>query len=100
MSDLQASRPFGEWTAYSRIQTWQVLQNADAASRIEAPYDRLPQIGARTARKFGPGLEFDFTGEYNRFANPGDVTGGVSGVPTGAVVVILARKKSGVPVTG
>lgn len=88
MSDLQASRPvrFGaDWTTYARVQTWQVLQNTDAASRIEAPYDRLPQIGARTSQRVGPGLEVEFTGEFNRFSNPRDVTGGVSGVPTGAI---------------
>lgn len=85
LSDLQASRPFGDWTTYARVQSWQVLQNADPASRIEAPYDRLPQLGARTLRRFGPGLEFDFTGEFNHFTNPGGVTGGPSGVPTGAI---------------
>ena len=34
-TDLQARRPFGDWTAYARVQSWQVLQ--DDASRIEAP---------------------------------------------------------------
>ncbi len=92
LSDLQVSRPlrlgsFGkDWTTYARIQSWQVLQNSDAASRIEAPYDRLPQIGARTSQGFGPGVRVDFSTEFNRFANPGGVTGGVSGVPTGALV--------------
>ncbi len=93
LSDLQVSRPLrlgakaGDWTTYARIQSWQVLQNDDDDSRIEAPYDRLPQIGARTSRSFGPGLKVNFNVEFNRFANPGGVTGGVSGVPTGAILV-------------
>lgn len=90
LSDLKASRPWqfagGDWTTYARVVSWQVLQNADPASRIEAPYDRLPQLGARTNRRFGQGLEFDFTGEFNRFTNPQGVTGGVRGVPTGAIL--------------
>jgi LPS-assembly protein len=91
LSDLQASHPFGEtgygrWTGYARMQSWQVLQNADASSRIEAPYDRLPQIGARTQQRLPSGVEVDFTGEFNRFTNPVGVTGGVSGVPVGAIV--------------
>ncbi|WP_418318203.1 LPS-assembly protein LptD [Piscinibacter sakaiensis] len=92
LSDLQASRPIqvgkrgGEWTAYARVQRWQVLQNSDLASRIEAPYDRLPQVGVRTAQQVGPGLRIEFNAEFNRFVNPTDVTGGVRGVPTGALV--------------
>lgn len=94
LSDLKASRPWrlggglGEWTTYARVQSWQVLQNADAASRIEAPYDRLPQLGASTTRRFGPGLEFHFSGEFNRFTDPQGTTGGPSGVPTGAIVPV------------
>ena len=93
LSDLQVSRPFrlggraGEWTSYARLQSWQVLQNAEPASRIEAPYDRLPQIGVRTEQRLGAGLQVDFNAEFNRFSNPVDVAGGVSGVPVGAVVV-------------
>ncbi|MEO8280383.1 MAG: LPS assembly protein LptD, partial [Ideonella sp.] len=92
LSDLQVSRPFrlgggvGDWTTYARIQSWQVLQNIEPASRIEAPYDRLPQIGVRTEQTLGAGLHVDFNAEFNRFTNPVDVTGGVSGVPVGAVV--------------
>jgi LPS-assembly protein len=94
LSDLKASRPWrlgsglGDWTTYARVQSWQVLQNTDPASRIESPYDRLPQLGARTTRRFGPGLELDFTGEFNRFADPQGTTGGPSGVPTGAIVPV------------
>ncbi len=92
LSDLQVGRPFqlgargGDWTTYARIQSWQVLQNVEPASRIEAPYDRLPQIGVRTEQRLGAGLQVDFNAEFNRFANPTGVTGGVSGVPVGAVV--------------
>lgn len=102
LSDAQLTRPFGanaSWTAYARAQSWQVLQNADAASRIEAPYDRLPQVGVRTTQALGGGLEVDFTGEFNRFANPGGVTGGVQGVPTGAIAGTVASG-TGVRLTG
>lgn len=94
LSDLKASRPWrlggglGDWTTYARVQSWQVLQNVEAGSRIEAPYDRLPQIGAHTLQRFGPGLEVEFTGEFNRFADPRGVTGGPTGVPTGAPVPV------------
>jgi len=68
LSDIQATRPFGEWTTYARAQRWQVLQNAD--SLIDAPYERLPQIGARTLQPVGEGFEVGFEGEFNRFGNP------------------------------
>ena len=101
LSDLRASRPLalggwgGDWTTYARVQSWQVLQNAEADSRIEAPYDRLPQIGARTQRRIGPGLELDFSAEFNRFANPQGVTGGVSGVPSGATLAGTGLRPTG-----
>lgn len=78
-SDLQATRTMGDWTAYARVQGWQVLQ--DAAARIEAPYERAPQIGARWTQRRGA-FEFTFEGELNRFVNPADGT--VSSRPTGA----------------
>lgn len=104
LSDLRASRPIqlgpiGDWTTYARVQRWQVLQNLDAESRIEAPYDRTPQIGARTAQRVGPGLELDFSAEFNRFTDPRGVTGGVLGVPTGATVAGAAAV-SGLRPTG
>ncbi|MDO9314165.1 MAG: LPS assembly protein LptD [Burkholderiaceae bacterium] len=68
LSDIQATRPFGEWTTYVRAMRWQVLQNA--GSLIDAPYERLPQIGARTLQSVGEGFEVEFEGEFNRFANP------------------------------
>jgi LPS-assembly protein len=69
-SDLQVSRPFGDWTSYARMQGWQVLQTADPTSRIEAPYERVPQIGSRYAGRYGPGLDVAFEGEFNRFVTP------------------------------
>jgi LPS-assembly protein len=69
-SDLQYTRPFGDWAGYARVLSWQVLQTADPSSRIEAPYERVPQIGSRYANRFGPGLEIAFEGEFNRFATP------------------------------
>jgi LPS-assembly protein len=71
-TDLRLSRPFGDWNTYARVQRWQVLQTADPVTRIEAPYERLPQIGARYASRFGRGVEVDFESEFNRFANPTD----------------------------
>ena len=69
-SDFLLSRPFGDWTGYARVQKWQVLQTADAASRIEAPYERAPQIGARYGGRIGAGFEIGFEAEFNRFTNP------------------------------
>jgi LPS-assembly protein len=68
-SDLQAARSVGDWTTYARILRWQVLQNTDSAID-PAPYERLPQVGARLLRRFGPGIEIGFEGEFNRFTNP------------------------------
>ncbi len=73
-TDFQISRPWGDWTAYARVQRWQVLQTDDPASRIEAPYERLPQIGARYGGRIGAGFEVGFEGEFNRFANPTDAS--------------------------
>ena len=73
-SELELSRPLGEWTGYARAQGWQVLQ--DPASRIEAPYERLPQIGARYAQRDGLGFEVGLEAEFNRFANPSNTLSG------------------------
>ncbi|KNZ33333.1 MAG: organic solvent tolerance protein [Methylibium sp. NZG] len=78
-SDVEFSRPLGEWTSYARAQGWQVLQ--DPASRIEAPYERLPQIGARYAQRDGLGFEVGLEAEFNRFADPVDAVTAVR--PTG-----------------
>jgi LPS-assembly protein len=73
-TDFQLSRPFGDWTTYARVQKWQALQTADPSTRIEAPYERTPQIGARYAGRVGEGFELGFEGEFNRFSNPVDAT--------------------------
>ena len=69
-SDLQYARPLGDWTTYARFQAWQVLQTIDPATRIEAPYERLPQLGTRYLGRVGPGIELSFEGEFNRFVTP------------------------------
>ncbi|MEO7335348.1 MAG: LPS assembly protein LptD [Caldimonas sp.] len=69
-SDLNVSRPFGDWTTYARLQRWQVLQTLDPATRIEAPYERVPQIGSRYLSRYGPGVEVALEGEFNRFETP------------------------------
>jgi len=71
-SDMALSRPFGDWDTYARVKSWQVLQTADPTTRIEAPYERLPQIGARYSKSLWGGLEVGFEGEFNRFVNPTD----------------------------
>lgn len=72
-SDYALSRPFGDWDTYARVKSWQVLQTTDATSRIEAPYDRLPQIGARYWKSgLWGGVQVGFEGEFNRFVNPTD----------------------------
>ncbi|MDB6002577.1 MAG: LPS-assembly protein LptD [Rhizobacter sp.] len=69
-TDLRAGRVIGDWTTYARVQRWQVMQDTDPTSRIDAPYERSPQIGARTLQRFGGGFEVAFEGEVNRFTNP------------------------------
>lgn len=69
-SDFQIGRPFGDWDTYARVQKWQVLQTVDPTTRIEAPYERAPQIGARYAARIGPGFDVGFETEFNRFTNP------------------------------
>ncbi|HEX6706903.1 MAG TPA: LPS-assembly protein LptD [Albitalea sp.] len=82
LSDLQATRPVGDWTTYARVMRWQALQNAE--SPIDPPvasvttdprplvthlYERRPQVGARWLHRVGT-FELGFEGEYNRFATP------------------------------
>jgi LPS-assembly protein len=76
-SNLQFTQPLGNWTTYARVQSWQVLQTTDPTTLIQAPYDRMPQIGARFAKRFGPGLQVDLENEINRFDNPFDGDTGV-----------------------
>jgi LPS-assembly protein len=80
-SELQLNRGTGHWQTYARVQGWQVLQTLDTSTRIEAPYERLPQIGARYGAAVGKGFELAFETEFNRFANPAN---GISAArPTG-----------------
>jgi LPS-assembly protein len=78
-TDLQVSRPFsttfGNWAGYARVQRWQVLQTADPTTRIEAPYERMPQIGARYEGRAGSGFELNLETEFNRFTNPENPSG-------------------------
>ncbi|MEP7295308.1 MAG: LPS assembly protein LptD [Burkholderiales bacterium] len=73
-TDFNLTRPFGDWSTYLRVQRWQVLQTDDPTTRIEAPYERTPQIGARYAARVGAGFEIGFEGEFNRFTNPTDAS--------------------------
>ena len=76
LSDAKASRPWGDWQTYARVMSWQVLQTADPAEAIVAPYERRPQLGARTRRPLAGGFIADFEGEFNHFANPEGVLPG------------------------
>ena len=72
-SDLDLARPLGDdWSTYVRVQRWQVLQTTDLTTRIEAPYERLPQIGARYSQRVRGGFELGFESEFNRFTSPTD----------------------------
>jgi LPS-assembly protein len=86
-SDFQISRPFGDWNTYARVQKWQVLQTTDPTTRIEAPYERAPQIGARYTGRVGPGFELGFETEFNRFTNPANAS--LTPRPTGSRVHAL-----------
>jgi LPS-assembly protein len=72
-TDLQVSRPFGDWSTYVRVERWQLLQTADPTTRIDpAPYERLPQIGARYSSTWNYGFDTSFETEFNHFTNPED----------------------------
>ncbi|HSC62368.1 MAG TPA: LPS assembly protein LptD [Caldimonas sp.] len=71
-TDLLVSRDFGDWTTYARAMRWQILQTEDPTTRIDAPYERAPQIGARYAGPGRFGLLLGLEAEVNRFANPQD----------------------------
>lgn len=60
----------GELTAYARVLRWQVLQDVDPVTRVLAPYERVPQIGARWLARAPGGLELALEGEFNRFRLP------------------------------
>ena len=71
-SDLLVTRPFGDWSTYARAMRWQVLQTDDPTTRIDSPYERAPQVGARYAAPWRGGFDVGFETEINRFANPED----------------------------
>lgn len=60
----------GDLTAYARVLRWQVLQDVDPLTRVLAPYERAPQIGARWLAQAPGGLELALEGEFNRFGLP------------------------------
>jgi LPS-assembly protein len=86
-TDLQLSKSLGDWTTYARLQKWQVLETVDPTTRIEAPYERTPQLGARYLGRVGAGFEIGFETEFNRFSNPTDAS--LLERPTGARVHAL-----------
>ncbi len=69
-SDLNTTRTDAHWISYARVQRWQVLQSDVLAELIEAPYQRSPQIGARTEQFLSNNLRVAFEGEFNHFTNP------------------------------
>jgi LPS-assembly protein len=69
-TDLLVTRPFGDWSAYARVERWQALQTADPTTRIDPPYERTPQIGARYSGPWRGGFELSFETEFNRFTDP------------------------------
>ena len=71
-TDLLVTRPFGDWSAYARALRWQVLQTDDPTTRIDSPYERVPQVGARYAAPWRGGFDVALETEINRFANPDD----------------------------
>ncbi|MBC7716757.1 MAG: LPS-assembly protein LptD [Pseudorhodobacter sp.] len=91
-SDLQVTRSMSDWSTYARVQKWQLLQSLDAP--LDAPYERVPQVGARFIRRLasGPaaGFEVGFEGEFNRFANPNNLSATDTGRPTGLRVHALS----------
>lgn len=73
-SDLSTTHTNPHWISYARVQSWQVLQSDVVAEIIEAPYQRSPQIGARTEQLFSNNLRVAFEGEFNHFTNPTGTT--------------------------
>ena len=70
-ADLKVSRNFEHWTPYARVKRWQVLQDTDLNEPLlDAPYDRLPQIGVRASQPLPGGLQLGVETEYNHFVNP------------------------------
>jgi LPS-assembly protein len=67
-SELTLNTSLADWALYARVRRWQVLQ--DISSPIEAPYERLPQLGANYGQRFDAGPQVGLEFELNRFADP------------------------------
>ena len=80
-TDFSLTRAWGDWASYARVQLWQVLQTTDPQNNIAAPYQRLPQIGARYTAPLGSGIEVALEGEFNNFTVP--VNGSATTIPIG-----------------
>lgn len=72
--DLRADRRLaGDWSLYTRMQRWQVLNDATDTGNafVDPPYDRAPQLGLRGAgtllRTGGGNLEYSLETEASRF---------------------------------
>jgi LPS-assembly protein len=86
-TDVLVARPLGDWNGYARAMRWQVLQTDDPTTRIDSPYERAPQIGARYDMPWRSGVQVAFETEFNRFTNPDDLY--VGNRPTGMRVHAL-----------
>ena len=72
--DVNAERSLptrlGAVSLYARALHWQVLQTADPAGLIVAPYQRSPQLGIRLAPVLGEGWRAQLETELNHFTRP------------------------------
>ncbi len=66
-SELALNTSLGDWALYARMRRWQVLQ--DPASAIDAPYERVPQIGASYSARTEAGPQTGVEFELNRFSD-------------------------------
>ena len=87
-SNLDARHVGADWTTYAKVQSWQVLQSLVPGEGIDAPYQRTPQIGARTQQFLGRNLRLDFETEFNQFSRP--VGASSAQYPTGSRIHSLA----------
>lgn len=62
---LNYSAPSGLWTATSRIQKWQTLQ--DPAAPVGLPYDRVPQLGFNYLKQVVGGFDAGLASEFVAF---------------------------------
>ena len=71
-NDATLSWARGDFSASLRALKWQTLQ--DVASPIVPPYDRLPQLVSRYARRFGD-YDVSVDGDHTQFAADRSLTG-------------------------